>query len=123
MIFQHTIDLVLSGQKTQTRRIVKNGERPIYDRWQIKSIRAGRRLKWKVGKTYAVQPQRGAKGVARIELLEIRRQDVRDISDEDVLAEGFAGRDQFLNVWRQMHGDANGCWALTFRLCESSPLV
>jgi hypothetical protein len=52
MIFQYTLDQVLDGRKTQTRRLVT----------------AGRPSRWRVGRTYAVQPGRTKKAVARIEV-------------------------------------------------------
>jgi hypothetical protein len=64
MIFQATWEAVLNGTKTETRRICKPGE------WLAASllgapqaVYVGRlpheRLKWMVGRTYAVQPGRG----------------------------------------------------------------
>lgn len=115
MIFQHTWRQVLDGSKTQTRRLIKspadgtaiNGcemlqypggklsvARGIHDKWGIK---------WQVGKTYAVQPGRGEKAAGRIQITNIRRQDVREISPEDVAAEGYAGKIDFLVTWASMH--------------------
>lgn len=115
MIFQHTIDKVLSGEKTQTRRRVKpnhvcwadsydeNGATEITDvRVVIDESRPGRKI-YEVGKTYAVQPARGKPAVARIRITDIRREDVRNISDEDALAEGFGDRESFLELWVEMH--------------------
>lgn len=39
----------------------------------------------------------------RIRVLSIRREDVREISEEDVLAEGFGTRAAFLLAWIAMH--------------------
>lgn len=129
MIFQHTWEKVLSGEKTQTRRIVKpktvfpsnmrstdntDGDwmwhgkvftasacKPGTGYWGLGYTEA--RIKYEVGKTYAVQPGRGKKAVARIRILSIRREDVREISGQDVKAEGFDNRVAFMNVWLQMH--------------------
>lgn len=166
MIFQHTWEKVLSGEKTQTRRIVKPGDgfttplslgvigkdagrmittvpnystpRPGFN--NIYSVCNGKRTVYQVNKDYAVQPGRTKSGVARIQLTEIRREDVRNISDEDVAAEGFGiDKDDFLEVWCQMHdpgvlpyytamyrrgwlesqpSERYQAWALTFRLVE-----
>jgi hypothetical protein len=116
MIFQHTIDQVLDGTKTQTRRIVKDWEtfgadmiptgrmvdcgmqngiqEPEYD-WDYNNIEcvwideSATRIKWRIGQTLAVQPGCGKKAVARIRLLVIRREAVQDISEADCKAEGI----------------------------------
>lgn len=115
MIFQHTWQKVLSGEKTQTRRIVRPDDLPMFH--TANSLRfypdvySGYRgvrktdgtYKWQVGKTYAVQPGRGKPAVARIRLTVIRREDVRDISDPDIEAEGFDDFFDFFDVWTDMH--------------------
>jgi hypothetical protein len=107
MIFgKRSIEGILSGKKTQTRRLVGDtsyitrdgtGEitRVIHDK--------GRRVKWQVGKTYAVQPGRGKKQVARIRVLKIRREDVRYISQSDVIAEGFSCEHEFWATWKALN--------------------
>ena len=59
MIFKQ-IDVILSGQKTQTRRVVKPGE-GMYE--ASLALTAAGNVKWAVGKTYAVVPKRGLPGV------------------------------------------------------------
>ena len=197
MIFQHTWQKVLSGEKTQTRRIVKQedvelirsepGDRVFSQRNQlyiaypaaetrmISAVERNRRHLYDVGKTYAVQVKRGGYTIhyrclpdgklqiwnnrhqglpnfigdwdewktykeARIEITDIRREDVREISDEDVRAEGFNDPDHFLETWVSMHdkpilrlysgmyrrgwltGRPAACydaWVLTFKLVQS----
>lgn len=117
MQFTHTLDKVLSGEKTLTSRFVKLNQfydpffQQVYsltlDRLPLPAhITARRRILWQVGKTYAVQPGRRKAGVARIRLLAIKRYDVRQISAEDVLAEGFQSRLEFLETWTAMHDHA-----------------
>lgn len=116
MIFQHTIDKVLDGTKTQTRRIVKDDQfsstvarsvlpyiRTRYRYGEIAYVGAGSRIVYEVGKTYAVQPGRGKKAAARMRIMSIRREDVRRISLADVQAEGFQDKYHFLQVWTDMH--------------------
>jgi len=130
MIFQHTWEKVLSGQKTQTRRIVKAGD---YAKYQflliafiadgqlsdetrshknpIEFIERDRKViystdKTYAAKTYAVQPARGQKAVGRIRITSIRREDVRNVSDEDVKAEGFDDPAFFFETWCSMHDPA-----------------
>jgi hypothetical protein len=165
-MFIHTIDKVLSGAKTQTRRPVKfmDGYITVPDTLDLyrKVMTAKKkdfndngliyqgfssRVRFEVGKTYAVQSGRGQKGVARIEVLSIRQEDVREISRADVAAEGFANRHDFFKTWVSMHdpsasdGLANDtdfiqmtevdflnkrpaerylAWALTFKLVVAS---
>lgn len=188
MIFQHTWKKVLSGEKTQTRRIVKPGQ--VYraiaiDGKQLPpSVVTSPNYRPKsvyfVGKTYAVQPGRGKYGVyyrclpdgklqiwnthhqgvptflglddewktyipARIRILSIRCENVRNISEADAKAEGFDTREDFWSVWVDMHDPswigtytyAADCdylkeygfynrpaeryqaWVLTFELCKA----
>ena len=119
MIFQHTLDKVLSGEKTQTRRIVKPGETfepadPICGYpagvycWKRNFAQTARPV-YIAGKTYAVQPGRnefahwyynGGEWVElRICVTDIRREDVREISDEDVQAEGYESHAAFWLTW------------------------
>lgn len=109
MIFQHTIDNVLNGTKTMTRRLIKGGQklvmvesafgghRPIYVQTP-----AGRVL-YRISSTYAAQPSRTKKGVARIQITNIKHEDVRYISKQEAKCEGFGSIDAFLMIWCEMH--------------------
>lgn len=118
MIFQHTYQAVLDKRKTQTRRLIKpktghkifagylNGKDVITAivSAPISAMQQGTaRTLYEVGKTYAIQPARGKKAIGRIRLLSIKQEDVRCISGEDVKAEGFEHRLDFLSVWCFMH--------------------
>lgn len=106
MQFNHTSDLVISGAKTQTRRIVKP-EHTLIGIGEFASVMNARGLSvYAVGKTYAVQSGRTAKGIARIRITDIRHEDVRNISDEDVKAEGFGDYLAFMKTWLGMHDKA-----------------
>ncbi|MEO8609047.1 MAG: ASCH domain-containing protein [Chloroflexota bacterium] len=119
MIFAHTLDKILCGEKRQTRRLVKPNEElfqadlPVY-------VKSGKRTVYQVGKSYAVQPNRGKKSVARIVLTGLRKESVKAISTEDALAEGFLSREDFFATWRTIHGkDADlqrEVWVLEFSL-------
>ena len=97
--------LILEGRKTQTRRPVKLGDLSSTgaDADTILWLTRCGRLKWRVGETYAVQPGRNKPSVARITLLRIRREDVRDISLSDALAEGFSNRRDFWRTWCEFY--------------------
>jgi len=118
MIFAHTLQQVLCGEKSQTRRLVKQEE--CFDASLGRVVRAGKRTVYKIGKSYSVQPNRGKKGVARIELVNLRKEPVSAITHADALAEGFASRDEFLATWRSIHGQnadlSHEVWVLEFRL-------
>ncbi len=120
MIFAYTIDQVLVGQKSQTRRVIKQEE-------QLHSIGSasrveipGKRVIYQVGKSYSVQPGRGKKSVARIILTDIRREMVSAISDSDAFAEGFSSREAFMETWLTIHGSkanlSHEVWVLEFAL-------
>jgi len=69
MIFSQTWEKVLSGEKTQTRRL--------------------RRGPYKVGHVYAVQPGRGKRAVGHIKIKRIWREGIYRIAPEDIAAEGL----------------------------------
>lgn len=102
------------------------------------------RVKWKVGRTYAICPGRGKKTVGRILLTGIKCERVDAITEEDVKAEGlrdveglwwygerFLGLTNYYDpemglspaeaykyLWRSMYPKSDCtelCWALTFR--------
>lgn len=91
MIFKETHHLI-PERKWQTRRPVKPGEHAIMsldDPTKIFSvIGANGRLKWQVGKDYAIQPGRGKKSIGRTPpILAIRREGLQEISLKDLQAE------------------------------------
>lgn len=150
MIFQYTWQQVIDGSKTKTRRIALPAEYffttyqgygqyvhdmtpPISQILEVYSPSG--RLQWRVGKSYAVQPGRGKKAVARITLTSIHLERLQDITEEDARAEGFApigtGRNYisarmfFRETWIGIHS-ASGtrwednplCWVLEFGLVK-----
>jgi len=123
MIFQYTWARVLSDQKTQTRRLVQASDRL----WTIehegrapeKVLWRGDKVKWRTGRSYAVQPGRNRKGVAKIRLLDIRYQFLGHVSEEEARAEGFSSLAEFIETWTRIHGQFDReqpVWALEFRL-------
>lgn len=123
MIFQHTIDDVLSGRKTGTTRIwkdyyragYKNGVfvdvlQPIEQNSLIKAIWSvnndKKRKLYYIGQKLSVQPGRGKKGIATIEITRLTKIQIHHvIEDKSFIArEGFSNKAEFLKVWRDMHG-------------------
>lgn len=116
MIFQHTHEWVLgvsphTGKpKTQTRRIVKAGQRlenVPRGEWGIKCwcvLDARGRAVYGVGQKHAVQPGRTLKALGYTDpLRRIVMEDVRNISQADVEAEGFNLAIDYLELWVKMH--------------------
>ncbi len=118
MNFKYTWLKVVDGTKTQTRRLIKGvnltvdvhgtpgaTDSPNFGLLgpiKVVTTETGRQL-YEVGQVLAVQPGRGKPAVARIRITAIRREDVREISDADVEAEGFETRLDFFDVWCDMH--------------------
>lgn len=126
MIFQYTWEQVIAGKKTQTRRIVKPNEVARYDdSGRIHQVLSKGRVKWQVGKAYGVQPHRTASSIARIYLTGIRQENIAEVSATDAIAEGSANREDYLQLWRHIHGDSGQnvlVWVLEFALVADLPL-
>jgi hypothetical protein len=113
MIFQHTINDVLSGAKTQTSRIWKDDyffpsdycDKTVYSTLLSRKAWGNNKVRrlYHVGQILSAQPNRGAKGVAKIRILELAKRDVRDFTDEDIAREGFVDRLDFFITWMYMH--------------------
>ena len=106
MIFQYTLDKVLSGRKTQTRRV----------------RRPGSQARWKIGHSYAVQPTRTARSVARIVVTGVRHEKLGKITQAGARAEGFPSVAAFARVWTEVHGafdPQTEVWVVSFRLADS----
>ena len=124
MIFQYTLDLLLSGRKTQTCRIAKPSETAVRaSDGTIEAVTLKGRDKYRVGKTYAVQPSRNESAVARIRLISLERKNVADITLTEAQAEGYTSREEFLAVWVSIHGEKNAnaeVWVLKFELLPAN---
>lgn len=112
MIFHpRMVELILSHKKTQTRRPTK-----------------GKSCRYRVGKTYAVQPGRTKKGVARIRVIEAALTRADAIDDDDARAEGFESRSAFLLYWTRLYPNVERAreawelpvWRIEFTLCHVS---
>lgn len=135
--------LGLPRPKDMTRRPVKENETAAViqmDGWRVRLLpnfdlrrmgniiatiySSSNRLKWQVGRSYAICLGRGKPQVGRFTLATIGWElDVFDISDEDLIREGFAdrpgfnGRTGFKLVWRGFYGHRHygpplGIWVL-----------
>ncbi|MEM6281465.1 MAG: ASCH domain-containing protein [Chloroflexota bacterium] len=124
VIFQHTLENVLSGKKTQTRRVAKPADEATRDdNGSITVVLVNGRKKWQVGKTYAVQPGRSLPSVARIEVIALEYEPVQAVSHAAAVAEGFTSRDEFLQVWQRIHGDGGveaDVWVIHFKVVSTA---
>ncbi len=146
MIFKGTLDKVLDGTKTQTRRLVKDGDflqGPIklskYS-YSGKYVIRNNRTRFEAKKTYAVQPGRGKKSVGRIKIKSIHKEKLMHISITDCIAEGIETtqaeaegahvpehRQRFAELWDSLYTDPSlkfnavppiYVWVLTFELVK-----
>lgn len=134
MLFNKTYKKVLSGAKTQTRRVEEIEHFRAEDNGKIVAVYGrGGRLKWKVGSVYAVQPQRGRKAVGHIKITSINMQSIQEISLGDAQKEGVASLEEFRELWNTIHdkhplNNLSGyswrnnpnVWVLEFELVEES---
>lgn len=117
-LFQHTLGQLLRGEKTETSRLalpLADGEHivgremiqyPMGNKAVMRGTPHGWRLKWQVGRNYAIQPARGMKSVGQYRVLDVWQQDVRTLTREQAEAEGFAWPTpwtDFMQVWMKMH--------------------
>jgi len=75
---------VLSGDKTQTRRIHK--------------------YTWKLGKTYCIRDRWFSEPQGHIVVTRKFRQRLGDISSEDVRKEGYSSLEEFKQAWEETYG-------------------
>lgn len=100
MLFQYTYQLILDDKKTETRRQINPGEKLLDN---PKRVEVNGRVKWQVGRTYAIQPGRSQKAVGRIRITDIKKQPLGHMRTEDALAEGYPSLDDFRQTWLQIH--------------------
>jgi hypothetical protein len=118
------LEKVLAGTKTQTRRLVKRGEAiaELNGVFAVYFTVANRsRIKWQVGRKYAVVPGRGKPGQGFIRLKKIRFELVDEITEDDAIAEGFDNIVAFYEAWNRINPNAwhdTAVWALEFEVIK-----
>jgi len=90
MIFgPELVEKFLDGEKTETRRLVKEGETE---------------CRYVPGRDYAVQPGRRRHAIGRIAITNVRREKLGEITQDGAVREGFPTVRAFLDYWRRLHG-------------------
>lgn len=137
---------ILDGRKTETRRLVKYGDSKLNlgeQLWFMQGVGSnigsvfqdGRnrtptvvtrwryspyRIKWQVGRTYAIQPGRGKKAIGRFLLTGIRREQLQAMSTSDATTEGTmpgglygqtCALTRFALLWDSIHTKPGTRWA------------
>lgn len=105
--FSHfLVEDILSGRKTQTRRLGKK-------RWNVGSIHKVTRDRFNPNAVFG-----------KVRILDVRQERIGDITEEDARAEGFDNRKTFLRIFQGLNRDrlpALGwedelVWAITFEV-------
>ena len=81
------LNLILQGKKTQTRRIS--------------------RYRLKIGKAYAARSKMLEPEQARIVIIRAWRQQLRNLTPEDIRKEGFNNFTEFRQAWKEIYGTWN----------------
>jgi hypothetical protein len=128
MLFKpYLAEAILQGKKTQTRRLPSNTGSVLFQ-GHIIAVYQNHRLRWRVRKTYAIQPGRGKKAIGRFRLLSIRHERLQDITEDDTAAEGISRRPgpyifDFARLWDSINTKPSTQWednpqvfVLTFEL-------
>ena len=130
-------EMCLDGRKRRTRRIWKPeweivpfGSAPQLVSWGGSTLLPVRVL-WEVGRPITIKPSRTAKGAGQVMCTGLRRERVRDITEEEAEMEGTAavvvayrdGRaeyrtavESFAKVWRSLYPSGPRSW-------DENPLV
>lgn len=96
MIFVPKLALkVVDGEKTATRRAVSDNPR---SPWRRKSLR------YLEGMSFAVQPGRGAHGIAKAVVTKRAVEHLCAVTPADARKEGFATREEFVETWTKING-------------------
>jgi hypothetical protein len=98
------VEPILRGRKTQTRR---NGE----FRWLTGSVH----------KCYTKPPytRGGAEPFAKVRILNVRQQRLKEMTLADVKAEGYGCPEDYVAVFKDIYGEWNGnmlVWVVDFEL-------
>lgn len=109
MIFSSEMaKLILAGRKSQTRRVVKDSEL---------------QCRYVPGRSYALQGKRWKADQPRITVLEVRPEQLGQISLRDVRREGFRTTEEFKAYWVKLHKRFDSeqlVWVISFVLGDQT---
>lgn len=114
MIFKQW-DKVLSGEKTQTRRLWKSNYAMSFDGaiLAIYNTLTSRPL-FELGQRLPVIPKRAQPAIrvgnemARVTVLELRQERLQDINEADAVAEGVGSVEEYRALWESINGKTKG---------------
>ena len=98
------VELIRSGDKTQTRRPLRGFRCPVI-----------------LGEDYAVQPGRGRRAQFRIRVIGLRQEKLGDVTRKDAYREGFTNIGQLIEMWSRLYGhfDADEVvWVIDFEAID-----
>lgn len=100
---QEHVAPILDGRKTQTRRGGKK-------RWNLGAVHQCRTAMLKSETCFA-----------RVRILDVRRELLAEISQEDALAEGYPSPAAYFEAWKRINRTESiegECWVVTFALVQ-----
>lgn len=121
MLFKpEMIDALRNGSKTETRRVLKPGELLLadnidnavspdqyiasYQNWTVDTVCHHGAYKWRVGRTYAIQPGYGNNGIGFFTMSFIRIERLHQITEAGAVAEGVSSLQEYQDLWVQING-------------------
>ena len=141
MLFKPELaEAILRGEKTESRRLKRAGDKLVHSAWGVEHapavVTAEGRMRWIVGKTYAIQPGRGKKAIGRFLLVALREEQLQEIIQKGAVAEGWPKHSElfptintrdkalrwFKSLWDNINkkgarfADNPAVWVLTFDL-------
>lgn len=118
--------------KTETRRPCKRNEFIIFlppnnvatIKTLFKNLRS--RVKWQVGRTYAIQPGMYQPSIGRIQILHLWREPLTSITRGGAVREGFSSIQDFQSTWIELYGKKGkfswytnpDVWGICFKVVE-----
>lgn len=142
MIFRQW-ELVLSGRKTQTRRLWKpvqytpsgsTNSHGVFELFAVYGVQGAPPL-FEIGKLLPIIPKRTHPAIRvngeiqRVEIVALRQEHLQDISEADAKAEGVGSAEEYRTLWESINGKTKGArWAdnpevlvIEFRMAQQQP--